>query len=191
MYIEVTCSNCNNVSTAFENFLSLHLDLLKAQNLLPCCSSETISISDCLKSLCGPEELYGSNKFFCPKCKDHQTSMKKLLFYKHPKILIVHLKRFTKEYGSAKKLVMPIFVDGNLKLNALNISHPNSPIYNYRLYAIVNHYGNLEGGHYTADCHSLKDDNWYNFNDSTVNKTKSNENLTLNGAYILFYSREK
>jgi ubiquitin carboxyl-terminal hydrolase 4/11/15 len=37
----------------------------------------------------------------------------------------------------------------------------------YDLYAVVNHYGSLNGGHYTAYAKN-NDGNWYDFNDSCV-----------------------
>lgn len=38
----------------------------------------------------------------------------------------------------------------------------------YDLYGIVNHFGNLNGGHYTATIKSPLDDQWYYYNDSSV-----------------------
>jgi ubiquitin carboxyl-terminal hydrolase 4/11/15 len=37
----------------------------------------------------------------------------------------------------------------------------------YDLYAVTNHFGSLNGGHYTAFGKN-PDGNWYNFNDSQV-----------------------
>jgi ubiquitin carboxyl-terminal hydrolase 4/11/15 len=38
----------------------------------------------------------------------------------------------------------------------------------YDLYAVSNHYGSLNGGHYTAFCKNAPTDKWYHFNDSSV-----------------------
>ena len=38
----------------------------------------------------------------------------------------------------------------------------------YDLYAVTNHFGSLNGGHYTAYGKNDVDGNWYNFNDSSV-----------------------
>lgn len=38
----------------------------------------------------------------------------------------------------------------------------------YDLYAIVNHFGNLTGGHYTAQIKSFEMHVWYHFNDDIV-----------------------
>ena len=38
----------------------------------------------------------------------------------------------------------------------------------YDLFGVVNHFGSLNGGHYTATCKNSIDNNWYYFNDSSV-----------------------
>lgn len=62
------------------------------------------------------------------------------------------------------------------------------PVYTkYKLRGIINHFGNCNGGHYTAYCRDIIDDkNWYEFDDSSVSIIK---NFEPNGssAYILFY----
>ena len=58
----------------------------------------------------------------------------------------------------------------------------------YRLYAISNHYGSVGFGHYTAFGLHPKDNNWYCFDDSSVNKVTEDQIVT-SAAYILFYER--
>lgn len=38
----------------------------------------------------------------------------------------------------------------------------------YDLFAISNHYGNLNGGHYTAYAKNYIDGQWHDFNDSNI-----------------------
>ena len=38
----------------------------------------------------------------------------------------------------------------------------------YDLFGVVNHFGSLNGGHYTATCKNSIDDSWYYFNNSSV-----------------------
>ena len=61
----------------------------------------------------------------------------------------------------------------------------------YKLKGIVNHFGGMGGGHYTADCCSLIDEKWYNFDDSSVSKyhgMNSNfENYNSSKPYILMF----
>lgn len=58
----------------------------------------------------------------------------------------------------------------------------------YRLYAISNHYGSVGFGHYTAFGLHPKDNNWYCFDDSSVNKVTEDQIVT-SAAYILFYEK--
>jgi ubiquitin C-terminal hydrolase len=41
----------------------------------------------------------------------------------------------------------------------------------YDLFAVTNHYGSLNGGHYTA-CGQNIDGSWYDFNDSSVSGSR-------------------
>ena len=38
----------------------------------------------------------------------------------------------------------------------------------YNLYAVSNHYGSMQSGHYTAFCKNIYDKRWYKFDDSDV-----------------------
>lgn len=42
----------------------------------------------------------------------------------------------------------------------------------YELYAIVHHFGDLTGGHYTAQIKSFENQQWYIFNDDIVKKVR-------------------
>ena len=54
----------------------------------------------------------------------------------------------------------------------------------YDLFAVVNHSGNLGGGHYTAFV--LRQGQWYLFNDSQVQTVRESQ-VQSSSAYILFY----
>ena len=57
----------------------------------------------------------------------------------------------------------------------------------YEIYGVVNHFGSLNGGHYTANCKT--DQGWYNFDDSRASKI-SESSIFNNNAYLLFYKRK-
>ena len=57
----------------------------------------------------------------------------------------------------------------------------------YDLYGVSNHFGSLNGGHYTAYGKNI-DGKWYNFNDSSVSSSNENSVVT-DAAYLLFYRR--
>lgn len=59
----------------------------------------------------------------------------------------------------------------------------------YDLYGVTNHFGSLNGGHYTANCRN-PDGSWYNFNDSQVSGC-GDKGLCASSAYLLFYRRRE
>ena len=54
----------------------------------------------------------------------------------------------------------------------------------YDLYGVIQHFGSLNGGHYTAMCKNQE--NWVDYNDSRIDFVKGNNPISQN-AYILFY----
>lgn len=61
----------------------------------------------------------------------------------------------------------------------------------YDLFGIVNHFGSLNGGHYTATCKNSVDGEWYYFNDSSVSSAGhgGSSRIMADAAYVLFYRR--
>ena len=60
----------------------------------------------------------------------------------------------------------------------------------YDLYAVSNHFGSLNGGHYTATCLNPIHDKWYYFDDSRVQPAHRSQIVSPAG-YILFYRRRE
>ncbi|CAJ0749416.1 6692_t:CDS:2, partial [Entrophospora sp. SA101] len=58
----------------------------------------------------------------------------------------------------------------------------------YDLYAVSNHYGGLNGGHYTACVRNGFKNEWYNFDDSRVSNCNEGS-VKSRAAYNLFYVR--
>lgn len=125
--------------------------------------------------------------------------------YKAPKILILCLKRFKrKDYYSEKiNLLIDCPVNG-LDLTSC-VANPQLPEEYfaptrtvqegeedkvlYDLIGISNHFGSTGGGHYTAYCKDPNSQEWYDFDDSSVNKLRGEEDVVTESAYILFYQR--
>jgi ubiquitin C-terminal hydrolase len=61
------------------------------------------------------------------------------------------------------------------------------PDISYNLFGTVNHYGNLQSGHYVANI--KVDEKWFHCNDAHVNHNGAKEVLEEDGAYLLFYIR--
>jgi ubiquitin carboxyl-terminal hydrolase 4/11/15 len=58
----------------------------------------------------------------------------------------------------------------------------------YDLYAVSNHFGSLNGGHYTAFARNPISNKWNDFDDSNVNKMSPGD-VNSKAAYVLFYKR--
>ena len=80
-------------------------------------------------------------------------------------------------------------------LNLSNYKLFNKDVNNiYKLYGIVNHIGNINGGHYYSICrNSIKtnikngNDEWLIFNDESITKLKGD--LISSKVYMLFYEK--
>ena len=56
----------------------------------------------------------------------------------------------------------------------------------YDLYSVSNHYGTMEGGHYTAYCRNSSLNQWFCFDDHEVREINDSD-VQTQAAYILFY----
>jgi ubiquitin carboxyl-terminal hydrolase 4/11/15 len=59
----------------------------------------------------------------------------------------------------------------------------------YDLYAVSNHYGSLNGGHYTASVKNQITGKWYYMNDSSCSEMQDSSEAVSNAAYLLFYRK--
>ena len=68
--------------------------------------------------------------------------------------------------------------------------------YIYDLYAVSNHMGSLNGGHYTAYCKNSIFNKWFEYDDSHVQKigttaAEVKDTVWWLAAYVLFYKLRK
>uniref|UniRef100_A0A672GIN6 Ubiquitin carboxyl-terminal hydrolase n=1 Tax=Salarias fasciatus TaxID=181472 RepID=A0A672GIN6_SALFA len=174
----VQCLTCHRKSRTFETFMYLSL---------PLASTSKCSLQDCLRLFSKEERLTDNNKVFCRHCKAHRDSTKKLEIWKVPPILLVHLKRFSYEGRWKQKLQTSV----DFPLDSLDLAQyvigPKQNLKRYSLYGVSNHYGGLDGGHYTAYCKNALKQRWYKFDDHEVSDI-STSSVKSSAAYILFYS---
>lgn len=57
----------------------------------------------------------------------------------------------------------------------------------YDCIGVINHYGSMSFGHYTA--YAKNGDNWYTYDDSTVTKMSNPQDIVTEAAYVIFYKR--
>ncbi|XP_054168355.1 ubiquitin carboxyl-terminal hydrolase 31-like [Oppia nitens] len=176
------------------------------------------SLRDCFDMYFKEERLCADNAWTCPSCKRRQQCTKKLNLWSVPDIFIIHLKRFRQSSQSQRNKVtthvvfpqtgldMSAYIvpraqtNGNITngLPALWSPSKRSRMYSrfitrtddniYDLYAVCNHKGNMQSGHYTAFCRNPIDNCWYHFDDTKVVPVNESSVITSD-AYILFYQR--
>ncbi|KAM0787932.1 hypothetical protein ACM66B_006137 [Microbotryomycetes sp. NB124-2] len=171
----VMCQNCRHPSDTFDSILDLSLDL----------GRNTTTLKEALALYTKPDQLKGSNKYKCEKCKKLVNAEKRFTIDKAPMILTIHLKRFT---PTGRKITEQINYPEHLKLGHYMSDPSVDPA--YRLYAVIHHSGGgPHSGHYTATV-KASDNKWYSMNDDMVSSVPAPP-LNRRNAYILFYAREK
>ncbi|XP_061683896.1 ubiquitin carboxyl-terminal hydrolase 2a isoform X2 [Syngnathoides biaculeatus] len=173
----LTCSHCGFCSTVFDPFWDLSLPIAKK-------GYSEVSLMDCMRLFTKEDVLDGDEKPTCYKCKARRKCTKKFTIQKFPKILVLHLKRFSEARRTSK---LSTFVNFPLKeLDLREFASENSINAVYNLYAVSNHSGTTMGGHYTAYCRNPTSGEWHTFNDSRVTPMSSSQVRSSDG-YVLFY----
>uniref|UniRef100_A0A7N8X243 ubiquitinyl hydrolase 1 n=1 Tax=Mastacembelus armatus TaxID=205130 RepID=A0A7N8X243_9TELE len=179
---------------------------VKEQHLQP----QTCSLAQCFQLYTKEEQLAPDDAWRCPHCKQLQQGSIKLSLWTLPDILILHLKRFRQDGDRRMKMQNMVkfplmgmdMAPHMVKRSQSSWSLPShwSPWrrpygmgrdpedYLYDLYAVCNHHGTMQGGHYTAHCKNSIDGQWYCFDDSDVHPI-SEDDVCKPTAYILFYQR--
>uniref|UniRef100_A0A8C8LTI0 Ubiquitin carboxyl-terminal hydrolase n=1 Tax=Oncorhynchus tshawytscha TaxID=74940 RepID=A0A8C8LTI0_ONCTS len=173
----LTCSTCGYCSTVFDPFWDLSLPIAKK-------GYGEVSLMDCVSLFTKEDVLDGDEKPTCYRCKARRRCTKKFTVQKFPKILVLHLKRFSEARRTSK---LSTFVNFPMeKLDLREFASENSINAVYNLYAVSNHSGTTMGGHYTAYCRNPTSGEWYTFNDSRVSPMSSSQ-VRSSDAYVLFY----
>ncbi|XP_071970671.1 ubiquitin carboxyl-terminal hydrolase 21 [Engystomops pustulosus] len=176
------CQSCGYRSPTFEVFCDLSLPIPKKGF-----SGGKVSLLDCFSLFTKEEELNSENAPICDRCRQRTRSSKKLSIQRFPRILVLHLNRFSSTRFSIKKCsVLVDFPLHRLNLKEFASEKAGSPVYN--LYALCNHSGSVHYGHYTAYC---KDQSgWFSYNDSRVSAISEGQ-VQSSEAYVLFYELEE
>ena len=181
-----------------DNYMLINSSLINVINLLPFFQKiyddnfKKISIYKCFQEFSKEETFDNDNLWKCSECNQNIPAKNKIEIYQTPKILIIQLKRFKNNQKIKTFVDFPLT---NLDISKF-VEHSKSKYKGmtkkYDLFAVANHYGGLEYGHYDAYCLNYIDNCWYNFNDRSVQKiNKEDENkIVTNDAYILFYKEK-
>ena len=175
------CFYCNSSQMNSDIYSMIQLEIPE--------SNSNIDLYDCLTNTIYNNEIDDTIKKcdFCGlKCKYKLETR----LWKTPKILILHLKRFTSNLKKIKtNVVYPI-----LNLNLIKYFNQISPYKNDSLYNLIGiniHEGMFGYGHYTSYLKNMFNSKWYYYNDDNpVINIENEEQLQNKNAYILFYKQQ-
>lgn len=180
----LTCTLCGHNSVTFDPFWDLSLPL-PSEKTDP-------NLYHCLDLFMEEEFLDGPERPRCIRCDAKRKCSKRFSIQRFPKVLVLHLKRFSSNGGHQLGAKINTAID--YPLTDLDLSRycnrgavsrsPDSPLYD--LYAVIDHAGYAGAGHYTARCRHPYSGQWFHFNDAAVTAIDSGEIISSN-AYILFY----
>ncbi|CAL7942578.1 unnamed protein product [Xylocopa violacea] len=174
------CTSCDHVSVTLDPFWDLSLPIPARSGM--------VKLSQCLEHFTREEVLDGDEKPTCSKCQMRRKCTKSFSIQKFPKILVIHLKRFSPMERFRSKLnVMVDFPLTGLDLSAF--AAPRVPGCTYNLYGVANHSGTTHSGHYTAYCKHPYSGEWHEYNDSRVSVVPA-RSVSSTEAYVLFYEQQ-
>jgi ubiquitin C-terminal hydrolase len=167
-------------------------------------ASPSASLYSCFDHYVSPE--YMENGWIDERTKETKSVYKKTDFWNFPKILVITLQRFQTNFAGpghgqgaevqiSKKMDLVDFPIENLNLSKYVIGyHPRKYIYD--LYGVVNHIGDVNGGHYTAFVlgpgpgtveGQSQDKKWYHCNDDRIEIVQDPRQIITPMAYVFFY----
>jgi len=174
----VKCLTCGTESVTYDVFSVLTLPIPSGSN--------RADVLDCFAAYLKEEVL---DEWKCPTCRVNRKSLKKIDIVKFPPLLVIHLNRFYNDGLWRKRQNYVSFTMNNLDLGifATASSRHNNRYSQFNLYSVSNHYGTMEGGHYTAYCKSDILGNWYKYDDQVVTPMDSQDVISP-ASYLLFYT---
>ena len=173
-----TCE-CKSINYSFQKILDFPL-------LLPE-NDQTVDIIDLLKSYFQPETIDYEKK--CEKCQKVIKRKKEIKISRPPEILILSLQRIDQKTQNKNECVVTFPQNLDMK-DFIDSECGFDKDSNYNLYAVINHTGTIDFGHYYSDILFHQKEEWFEFNDSSVvNIGKTIESFPY--AYILFYVRNQ
>jgi len=173
----VKCFLCQGESVTYREFTNLTLPLPEHSN--------RTSLRECMDLYLREERI---DEFKCDICKQTGKVTKKTDIVKFPPLLIIHLSRFYQDgMYTRKKQNFVNFDLKNMNLSQMAVPGFDNKHTRFNLYAVSNHFGSLEGGHYTAYCSSDVLKKWYKFDDQDVSVMDAADVVTP-AAYILFFT---
>lgn len=179
--IGIKCSECGNETERFEPYLMLKPGIPGAEvsgGLAP-------TVAQCMTEEFAPEEIHG---YECLKCAKKTLATKQVLISRLPPVALVAIKRFINVPRTFGGGIETRKVRGRIVWDLDNFdfspwyAFPRNPFTGrketgqYTTMSIIEHHGNLNGGHYLM--YTRTDDGWLRCDDSSVSRVPQEEVIT-------------
>ncbi|XP_069375185.1 uncharacterized protein [Paralichthys olivaceus] len=178
----ITCSRCHTEKSTDGRFLHLPLELVDS-------NSEYYRVVHGIKEYFRTSCFSGDNQMYCEHCDAKSDATIECVMKDHPDVLVLLLKRFDFDY-----YYMSYVKNNRAVVFPCSLEFQQNQT--YEVYAYVEHFGDLRGGHYTATIKSQDDERWYNFNDGCVTLLinqpfRHGDDESSESVYLLFYRKKK
>jgi ubiquitin C-terminal hydrolase len=125
------------------------------------------------------------NKSLCRACGGESCALRRVTLVEAPENLILQLKRFKVRGKEFRRDDSDVVVPPLLDLTPFFIQMQHQPV-TYQLIAVVNHFGSVVSGHYTA--YGMRAGKWLYFDDSVVT-VRDPPFGGSQSPYLLYYAR--
>lgn len=177
----VVCDACATVTKTVDPLVDVSLEVHSLSNR---------TLYDCLDRFTRSEDL--DVKYRCLACKKETSAHRLLRLKKIPPVLSIQLKRFKHNLASDTASKIDVDVEAPFFLNltkyASDFEEGADPIDSnkvYELFAVINHTGLVNTGHYIALIKNSTGQ-WFKFDDSVISHVSASE-VRATKAYLLFY----
>lgn len=163
-------------SRRFDNFNIIDLPL------------NSTDLNECLDSYFASEIMNkdNDNQYHDDETDTYTDVCKSHRIIHFPNILIIQLKRWNYNLRKNQRIIH-FDIDEELDMTRYSSAPDRKGLHRYKLFASINHSGNIFGGHYHSYIKS-SNDKWYCFNDTHVSEIKK-ENVKSNKNYVLIYRK--
>lgn len=144
-----------------------------------------ITLYDCLNEMFCIESI----DYKCEKCGNTENNRLDKKILNKPQTFIIKIKKYAQIGNNLCKINRMVRYPETININNYVCGNSEDT---YRLYAIINHVGVLNTGHYYSYIKEYNEDGkfvdtWFCCNDSQVSSISKEEAFNSNNAYMLFY----
>ncbi|KAL5104529.1 hypothetical protein TcWFU_008680 [Taenia crassiceps] len=153
-------------------------------------TADAIQLSSLIHIFFEEELVTKSDGIVCNYCQRRKSFTVSTMLCELPEVLLISLKRFhATNRGWRKSSNLVHFPLTSLDMRTYLSKEVRCENTIYDLYAVVNHMGKLNEGHYYAFIR-VEDGRWFRVNDMQYSEVRK-ESVVTPDAYILFYQRRK